>query len=484
MITLRPKAKFDKSATVIFFQQDQINKSSVPLSHKEIRRRVLDIIHSGQFSGENGELFPVISNKKIILMAGLGKKEKFSLTALRTTVKNTVQSTFLGKIKDIEIITHEQTDQVIKAAVEGILIGAYKWKKYQTKDKNDKTVDQKDIYLVADRKNIFDEAIKVCEGVNLARDLINDNADTVTSEYFEKIIRHLIKGKKNITVEVLNRKEMTAKGLGLHLAVNQGSPKEPKLIIVKYHGSPQKDKFTALIGKGMTFDTGGLNLKPTGSIETMRTDMSGAAAVVGLLKNTIALNLKKNIIFVCALAENAIGAKSYKPGDVFRSYSGKTVEIANTDAEGRLVLADAISYVVKNYKPARMIDLATLTGACVVALGHDYAGLVTTDDQLSRQLVHSSNETDDRAWRLPNYPEIKEAVKSQIADIRNLGFSKGAAGALTAAEFLRQFTEDTPWAHFDIAGTAYVDGHKRLYYGHGATGFGVRLLTHYLQNYA
>ena len=187
------------------------------------------------------------------------------------------------------------------------------------------------------------------------------------------------------------------------------------------------------------------------------------------------------MLFVCAIAENLIDARSYKPGDVFKGYSGKTVEINNTDAEGRLVLADAISYVVKNYKPARLIDIATLTGACVVALGHDYTGLMTTDDNLSRALVHASNATDDRIWRLPIYPELKDHVKSSIADIKNTGL-KGAAGAISAAEFLRQFTSDTPWAHLDIAGTSYVEGGSRWYYSFGATGAGVRLLTNYLQN--
>jgi len=275
---------------------------------------------------------------------------------------------------------------------------------------------------------------------------------------------------------------MKAKKLGLHLAVNQGSNKEPKLIIVKYNGSSKKGDYTAFIGKGMTFDTGGINLKPSGHIETMRMDMSGAAAVVGTLKNAIALNLKKNILFVVSLAENAIGSSAFKPGDVIRGYSGKTVEIGNTDAEGRLVLADAISYIVKNYKPARLIDIATLTGACVVALGHDYTGLMTTDDKFSRFLVRSSNNTDDRVWRLPIFPELKKSVESKIADIRNLGYPKGAAGTITAAEFLHQFTEGTTWAHLDIAGTAFDEGQGRLYFGHGATGAGVRLVTHYLKN--
>jgi leucyl aminopeptidase len=266
----------------------------------------------------------------------------------------------------------------------------------------------------------------------------------------------------------------------LHLGVNKGSRNEPKLIIVKYSGGSKNEPYTAVIGKGITFDTGGLNLKPTGYIETMRTDMSGTAATIGILKNVLALSIKKNIVFAMALAENAIGSGSFKPGDVLRSYNGRTVEIDNTDAEGRLVLADAISYVVRNYKPKTIIDLATLTGACVVALGYDYSGLMSNNDELAKKLLISAQETDDRAWQLPIYPELKDHVKSQIADIKNTGL-KGAAGALSAGEFLRQFIEDAKWAHLDIAGTAFVKEGNRFYFGHGATGAGVRLVTDFLK---
>jgi len=250
---------------------------------------------------------------------------------------------------------------------------------------------------------------------------------------------------------------------------------------VRYDRGPKTQKYTALIGKGITFDSGGINLKPSHHIETMRCDMSGAAAVIGILKNALALNIKKNLLFVMPMAENSIDAKSYKPGDIVKSYSGKTVEIANTDAEGRLVLADAIAYTVKNYKPAQIIDLATLTGACIVALGYDYTALVSNNEALSKGLLLAASATDDRAWQLPYYPELKDSVKSDVADIRNLGYPKGAAGTLTAAEFLRQFTKDTPWAHLDIAGTAFIEQRQHSYYSFGATGAGVRLITEYLR---
>jgi leucyl aminopeptidase len=191
------------------------------------------------------------------------------------------------------------------------------------------------------------------------------------------------------------------------------------------------------------------------------------------------LGIKKNLLFVLGVAENSISAGAYKPGDVIVGYAGKSVEVGNTDAEGRLVLADAFSYIVKNYKPAQIIDMATLTGACVVALGFDYSGLFSNSDQLAEDLLALAKETDDRAWRLPIYPEIKEYIKSPIADLKNTSTIRGG-GACTAAEFLHQFVGDTTWAHLDIAGSAFVEGQGRFYYGHGATGAGVRLLTNYL----
>ena len=485
MITYRTSAKFDNQATVVLISKDQIKSKKFNFSNKLLKNQILALIQSNQFMGEDGQIFPVMIKKQVNLLVGVGAKKDLSLTALRISVRNALLSPALSRVKDIEVIVHERDDEAIKAVIESILIGTYAWKKYVTKDKSDKSVEHhlKKYTLVAATKTDYKESETICAGVNLARDLINDNADTVTSDLIEKVIRQLVKGKKNISIELLNKKEMKAKKLGLHLAVNQGSNKEPKLIIVQYNGAAKKGDYTAFIGKGITYDTGGINLKPSGHIETMRMDMSGAAAVIGTLKNTIALNLKKNILFVVAVAENAIGSYAYKPGDVIRGYAGKTVEIGNTDAEGRLVLADAIAYVVKNYKPARLIDIATLTGACVVALGHDYTGLMTNDDKFSRHLVRSSNDTDDRVWRLPIYPELKKSVSSKIADIRNLGYPKGAAGTVTAAEFLHQFTEGTTWAHLDIAGTAFEEDQGRLYFGHGATGAGVRLVTNYLQNH-
>lgn len=480
MIKFHSSAKFDKEATVILLSQEQVTKRDFSHLSKALQEQVSTLSKSKKFAGEKGEILPLISARQTILLVGLGQSAKANFSLLRMVIGNVFRSAFLKKAKEIEIIPHEQKDPVVIATIEGFIIGIYEWRKYQTKEKNDKTPPAKTLFIVAPSKKIYDEATTISKGVNLARDLINENADVTTPVYLEKVIKDIVRGKKNVRVEILNQKELKAKGLGLHLAVSQGSNKEPKLIIVKYSGDVKPGNYTALIGKGLTFDTGGLNLKTTGHIETMRCDMSGAAAVIATLKNTLELKLRKNVIFAVGIAENAIGPASFKPGDVYRAYSGKTVEIGNTDAEGRLVLADAIAYVAKNYKPVRIIDIATLTGACVVALGFDYTGLVAPDDDFARQIVRASNATDDRVWRLPSYPEIKNYVKSKVADIKNTSTIRGG-GTITAAEFLRQFTNDIPWAHLDIAGTAFVAGKGPLHYTQGATGAGVKLLTEYLR---
>ncbi len=483
MIRFRPSAGFDKEAIVILLSKEAAQEGSVALNNKEIERQIEGVCKANRFSGKDGELFPLFYEQSIIILVGIGSKKNLSLTGLRVALRKALVCSYLRPVKSIEIISEQDNDDIITAIIEAVIIGTYSWDKYKKPAKDCCCVRNKKIFIVASKKKIFEDVISICEGVNLTRDLVNDNADIVTSDYLEKVIRQLIKGEKGFSIEVLNRKELKAKGLGLILAVNQGSNKEPKLIIVKYNGAGKKDGYTALVGKGLTFDSGGLNLKPSKSIETMRQDMSGAAAVIGTLKNIIALRPKKNILFAMGVAENAIGSGAYKPGDVIKSYSGKTVEIANTDAEGRLVLADAISYIIKNYKPEKLIDIATLTGACIIALGYDYSGLMATDEAMASALLEAAKKTDDRLWRLPLYPELKDAVKSKIADIRNLGYPKGAGGTITAAEFLHQFVgNDTKWAHIDIAGTAFVETPERWYFSYGATGSGVRVLTSYLTN--
>ncbi len=478
MLTFQSTIKFDKPASIVCLWQEQLKDKTFPFQEDGLTGGILNLHKAAQFSAESGEVLAVPYKGRLAVLVGMGKRKEFSMTTLRINVRKALLSSCLSKIKEIAVVPPEPKEDIVRGIIEAVLIGGYKWRKYLTTN-HENNFDKKKVVIIASPKKVYADVIKICEAVNLTRNLVNDNADTVTSDFIERTIRDLARGKKNVKVEVLNRKELKTKGLNLILAVNKASKNDPKLIIVKYTGGRKGDGSTAIVGKGMTFDTGGLNLKPTGHIETMRIDMSGAAAVVGTLQAAIALGLKRNILFVVGLAENAIGSEAYKPGDVFKSYKGITVEIGNTDAEGRLVLGDALAYLVKNYKPKKIVDLATLTGACVVALGYDYSGLMSNNDTLARQIIDCATVTDDRVWRLPLYPELKDHIKGQVADIKNVGL-KGAAGTISAAEFLRQFVDDTPWAHLDIAGTAYVDGSSRLYYGHGATGVGVRLLIDFL----
>ncbi len=482
MVSFCIKPSFLKQAAIILLTKEQVQEKKFSFSDKQMVDLLESAVTAMQFEGARSEIFPVVVDKKVILFIGLGKAADVNLTALRVVLRRGLLSPNLRKLRSIEIVLHEDSVQIAQAAVEAVVIGTYAWKKYITRKKDDQSVDIKEYAIVTHHGQKAHQAAIVAEGVNFTRDLINDNADTVTAEALEKTVRDLVKNVKGVDLEVLGRKEMESKGLGLILAVNQGSNKKPRMVIVKYSGAGKDAPYTAFIGKGLTFDSGGLNLKPGGSMETMREDMSGAAAVIGTLKNILTLKPKKNLILAFGAAENAIDANAYKPGDVLKSYSGKTVEIGNTDAEGRLVLADVLSYVIRNYKPARIVDMATLTGACVVALGHDYAGVLGNNDDMIKNLLVSAKATDDRAWPLPMYPEYKEAIKSKIADIKNTSNVRGAAGTICGAEFLHQFVGETPWVHVDIAGTAFVDGDSHWYYGHGATGYGVRLCTHYLLN--
>ncbi len=446
----------------------------------ELNALVDELFAAGTFRGEKDEIVPIVKGEKICLLAGLGNEpEQVSARTVSVLTKKALNTNPFSLKKPAVIIPLLDEPSTVRAIVDGAQLGLYQWKRYVS---NDNEQSSGELIVQTQHTDVVEASSIICTGTNLARDLANENADVADSEFLDKQIRELAETDRRCTVETLNRKELEAKGLRLHLAVNQGSLKEPKLTIVTYRGGGNSDPFTALIGKGITFDSGGVNLKATGSIENMRMDMSGAAAVIGTLHNTIRLDLKTNVYFVCGFAENAIGPKAYKPGDTLVSYCGKSVEIGNTDAEGRLVLADAISYVAQNYKPEAIVDIATLTGAVVFALGYEHSGLMASDRDLANRLLTASRESDDWAWELPIYPELQEHVKSSVADIKNIGESK-CAGTISAGEFLRQFAQcespDLSWAHLDIAGTAKPK--KGIaYFENGATGAGVRLLTHFL----
>ncbi len=368
--------------------------------------------------------------------------------------------------------------KVIEHITEGILFSQYAFKEFKSDVKNQQ-VEPRYIYLCGKHeyspkyRHSVIKTRKVMNSVFLARNLANQPANVATPAYIkEQVVKHF-KNMDHCTIEILDRQNLEKLGLNALLAVAQGSVNDPYLLILKYQVSGVK-KSVALVGKGVTFDTGGISLKPSANMHEMKYDMSGAAAVIGAMDYVVHARPRINVFGVIPLVENMPGGKAIRPGDVVRSYAGKTIEILNTDAEGRLILADAMAYTLKHLKPGVMIDFATLTGSCMVALGDKRAGLFSNSEALRKALFEAGEDSGDLLWPLPNDPIYHKELESEIADIKNIGGRWG--GAITAAKFLEFFCGDIPWAHIDMAGTAN-DVKEISFLGKGATGFGVRLMA-------
>lgn len=451
----------------------------------------LDIpLTTHDFLAKEGEILLLYVSgepEKRIALLGLGPEEAITVEKLRRAYAAATKICHKKKMAEINLVLPECSalarGDLLRGIVEGLLLPNYVF----TTLKNDAVKEdrpvllQKITFIGASKQELAlaDKYATICHAVDLARDLVNGNADDVTPQYLAAVAQGLAKTCKHVKTTVFDKKRIEKEKMGLLLAVNRGSSRDPVFIISEYKGNPKSPDRTVIIGKGITFDTGGLNLKPTGSMETMKSDMSGAAAALAIIQAAASLELKVNVTAVVPSTENCIGSKSYKPGDVYVGYAGKTVENGNTDAEGRLILADALAYSIKHLKPSRMIDLATLTGAVEVALGNEAIGLLSNNDVLADLLIRFGCETHERVWRLPLYEEYKDQLKSDVADIKSTGGRPG--GCITAAIFLNEFVGKTPWAHLDIAGTAFLTDAKRYLPKH-ATGVGVRLLISLLEN--
>ena len=456
---------------------------------KEFDALIQGPVETQDFKGKEGELLFLYHSGKQgqrIALLGLGESEKVTVEKLRRAYSTLSKASQQRKIKSISLafpmISGFLKDDLTRGIVEGLLLSNYAFTRYKSYSKEEQPVLLQNVQFIGAEKETLNLAKKyatIAESVYFARDLVNGNADEITPQYLSQVAESFAKKLPRVKTTIFNKKRLEKEKMGLILAVNRGSDREPALIIVEYRGNPKSKEHTVLVGKGVTYDTGGLNLKPTGSMETMKCDMGGAAAVLGTLQAVAALGLKVNVTAVVPTTENGIDASSYKPGDVYTSYAGKTVEIGNTDAEGRLILADALAYAVKHLQPTRIIDLATLTGAIDVALGAEATGLMSNNDALADALIRSGSETYERLWRMPIYEEYREQLKSDIADIRNIGGRSG--GAITAAIFLQEFVDKKPWAHLDIASTAYLSESRRYNPKH-ATGVGVRTLVDFFEN--
>ncbi len=363
----------------------------------------------------------------------------------------------------------------------GAALRSWRYDRYRTKlqDKQKPTLEEMVIVGVAGADQRYKSRwAPVAEGVSLARELVTEPANIIYPETFVERVRASLEGS-GIEIEALDRAQMEQLGMGALLGVAQGSVREARLLILKWNGGG-KGEPVAFVGKGVTFDTGGISIKPAAGMEAMKWDMGGAGAVAGAMKAIGLRKAKANVVGICGLVENMPGGNAQRPGDVVTTMSGQTVEVINTDAEGRLVLADAVAYVQRNYKPKTIIDLATLTGAILVSLGHEWAGLFSNNEELASELLKAAHESGDQLWRMPLAEPFDRLIDSPIADMKNVGPREG--GSITAAQFIQRFIEkDVRWAHIDMAGKAWSDKAAATY-EKGATGYGVRLLDQYVED--
>lgn len=474
------------------------NEKKAPICVDDIIQKTINrVFEAGDFVGREGQVllyYPDVDSKKNvkrILVVGLGQDElvaetfrKAGGTIAGTAIKTKAQKIMVvvPEILDFDVVV------MAEALTEGLRLGAYRFLDYKTIDDPDEQPGKLvEILLTASKYAAVKKGLQggeVTAGAGCwARDMANSPANYWTPAHFAQHGRKLAK-KYDFVCKVLAKNDMKRLGMGGILGVSQGSAAPPKMVILEYSaGNRKKTKIPTLllVGKGLTFDAGGISLKPSAGMHEMKYDMCGGAAVLAVMQAVGELRPKNlNVTAIIPATENMPGPAALKPGDVIIHYGGKTVEIIDTDAEGRLILADGLAYGIKQYTPDYIVDIATLTGAVVVGLGHHRTGLLTNNDDLSQQLLAAGDKSGEPVWRLPLGPEYTKQLKSQVADLKNLGKRNG--GAITAAAFLQEFVGDTPWAHLDIAGTAW-DFTEKSYIPKGPSGVGVRLLLELIRSW-
>ncbi len=474
-IEMNQKAELDADTLVLLVSPEQLTQSSAILQHKAVQHAIKTVGFEAKNAAQLDILVEVAGYNRVVL---LGTGEPKELTA---AISNNLGADIAAWVKKDKARSFTVDTSALQSALSnadfaaqlahGIELRSYSFDRYFSKNKAGET--KKLEILVTDEQTAerqFSKLQAVTEGVFLARDMVNEPAAALTPETFAAEAKAL--EKLGVKVRVLDVLAMEKLGMGALLAVGKGSNRPPRLVVAHWQGSDQKP--LAIVGKGITFDTGGYNLKTdSDSIVRMTSDMAGAAAALGTIKALALQKAPVNVVAVMAMAENMVSDKAMLPGDVLKSAAGLTIQVTNTDAEGRLVLADALWYANKEFQPRAMVDIATLTGAKVGAVGTYYAGLFSQQQSLVDQLTLAGEKVNEPLWRLPLGPQFGDEIKSDIADLKNTGSSTGAS---TAAWFLKQFAGDTPWAHLDIAGNALSRTDKEVN-TKGATGYGVRLLT-------
>ncbi len=440
-----------------------------------------------EFSGKEMKTLSLISPASgydRIIIVGISQEngwEEFDWLKLGGTIFKAVEAianitVMLDLPGDAEAV---EADQAADLAM-GIKLAAYRFDAYKSKEKKEKPASRIKIATIgaAAVRRSWKERSGVADGVIVARDLVNEPGNILTPKEFSKRIGGL--EKLGVKVEILDQVAMRKLGMRALLGVAQGSQLPPFMAVMQWHGGKKKDQPVAFVGKGVTFDTGGISIKPAAGMEDMKGDMGGAAAVTGLMHALAARKARANVVGIVGLVENAVDGKAQRPGDIVKAMSGKTIEVLNTDAEGRLVLADALWYCQDRFKPQFMINLATLTGAILVALGHEHAGLFCNDNLLAERLFHAGQSTRERVWRMPLDEAYDKLLDSKNADTKNIGGR--LAGSITAGQFLQKFVNNVPWAHLDVAGTAMGSPQTAINRS-WASGFGVRLLDRLVRDH-
>lgn len=485
--------KIPSDVHVVFLADHETQfKHSVDRQAPLLKGTLAALRAKGDFLAKDGDVLALAVNEERFVFVGLGAPDRLRLETLRRASARGAKEAAKFVAASVAVHCppealakgqHIVFEDMVQVLVEGALLGLYRYDRFVSKDPEAKKGMIKELrFVTADEglqgrlKSGIETAVAIVEGVEMARNLTNAPSNEVSAETLAK--EAVAIGKKfQLKVIVLDAKAILQHKMGGLLAVNRGSRKDPRFIIIEYNEMKKRLPQYVIIGKGVTFDSGGLSIKPAASMEEMKMDMAGAAAVLGTIQVVARLKLPLRLVGLIPATDNMIGGDSLCPGDIIRISNGKTVEVLNTDAEGRLILADSLVYA-QRYKADGVIDLATLTGACVVALASHATGMMGTNTGLMEQLTLAGEKSFERVWQLPLFEEYDKMIKSQVADLKNLGGRWG--GAITAAAFLKAFAGDMPWVHLDIAGTAMLE-EATDYNPKGGTGVGVRLLTQFFR---
>ncbi|SHI97443.1 leucyl aminopeptidase [Geosporobacter subterraneus DSM 17957] len=476
------------SLILCLFKDTKVLSPEIKELDRQLGGIISEMIAEESFAGKEMEVQVIhtlgkITPKKLIL-AGLGEEKKVDEEVLRNVLGSVVKKA--GKLGDKRIALYLEEDlekkicpvAIGQSLAEGALMSLYRFDKYKSGDRKQEEIQEILFIKKYEMENELIEkgiqrGVALAQAVNLARDMVNEPGNRMTPTVMAEAAKK-IAGSHGMKVEILEKEDMEKLGMYALVGVTKGSAEPPKLIVIEYNGGDPQGEKIALVGKGLTFDAGGISIKPAQGMEDMKDDMAGGAAVIGAMEAIGALKPRVNIIAVVPACENLPSGTAQKPGDVVKSMNGKTIEIINTDAEGRLILVDAISYAIQKGAD-KVIDIATLTGACVVAFGHVTTGALTNNESLWLQVQEAAARAGDKIWQMPAFEEYKELIKSDIADIKNSGGRWG--GMITAGLFIGSFVENKPWVHIDIAGTVSTKK-DHGYRVKGPTGVGVRMLAH------